>query len=243
MAMTCYNHVDYTISAINSLIRNTPDTDRYKFSFQLFDDCSTDATQSCVKKFDSVSYFRNERNKGLISLWNRAYEVNKDKDYLIIVNNDVLFGRNWAVNLIDEMIRLRCVVAGPVTNAPGHILDQRVQNFLKHYKNEDIQEHIDKTAELLKNKKGFTTEIINGFCMAFKLDVLHNLIPFKGIDGTFGGEDDFFKRCTCHPAVVPSSFVFHYKQVSVDRKNFKDQWSRKRGWMSGKITNIFKKRK
>ena len=39
-------------------------------------------------------------------------------------------------------------------------------------------------------------------------------------DPNFGLEKSFFKKTQCKPLIVPSSYVFHYKQVTVNRNDW-----------------------
>jgi len=49
----------------------------------------------------------------------------------------------------------------------------------------------------------------------------------------YGGEDEYFTRTHPKSMVVSSAYVFHYKQVTMEkvpegRSNFKHQWARKK---------------
>ena len=65
--------------------------------------------------------------------------------------------------------------------------------------------------------------------MAFNIKWLHTLDKplFQSPDPNFYGEDIFFEKYPCNPLIVTSSFVFLYKQISVDKKNWKIQHFRK----------------
>ena len=225
IAMTCFNKVDYTVNAINSLLSNTVNKKNYKYKFYLLDDCSTDDTFKRFQGRKDLKYYRQNKQKGVNHLWNWAFEITKKSDFIIIINNDVLFSKNWADKLINEMILHHAVSAGPITNAPGNRPKQNVRNYLDEYKISDANDNIEFTSSLLKNKTPFTYRTLNGFCMAFNtrwISTLEHPI-INSPDPNFAGEDLFFKKYPCSPLIVPSSFIFHYKQVSVSRNNFKNQ--------------------
>jgi len=53
--------------------------------------------------------------------------MNKDNDYLIILNNDLKFSKNWAKILLDNLISENAKAGGPVTNAPGQQIKQNIK--------------------------------------------------------------------------------------------------------------------
>lgn len=61
------------------------------YDLWLLDDDSSEDIESIYNKYQNLGlkFFKNKANSGLTSLWNKGFELNKDKDYLIIFNNDL----------------------------------------------------------------------------------------------------------------------------------------------------------
>ena len=229
IVMTCFNQIDYTINGMESLLSNTKDKNNIKYKYYLLDDCSTDNTYEKFHSRKDLIYYCGKKQKGVNNLWNVAFELTKKSDYVIITNNDVKFSENWSEKLINEMIKRKSVAAGPITNAPGNRKKQDVRFYLNNYSTSDKDNDINLTSNKLEKINAFHYRALNGFCMAFNvrwLDTLDKPI-INSPDPNFAGEDLLFKKYPCNPLIVPSSFIFHYKQVTVSRDNFKKQHYRK----------------
>ena len=225
IVVCAFNELEYTIESLNSLIDNTINNNDFSYKFSLYDDCSTDNTKDYIKSnFKQIFYHRENQNKGFNNLCNVAYKQNTDSDYLLILNNDLKFSKDWANHLLNEMIKEGALAAGPITNAPGHQPKQNIINFVNSYKLSDDQNEINEVAKSLIHKKSIRVSYLNGFCMAFNMNWLRSLDKpvFKYEDPNFGLETFFFKKNNPEPKplVVPSSFVFHYKQVTVKKNPF-----------------------
>jgi len=223
IVITCFNHSAYTRRAVESLCRATPDIDDYHFTFAVFDDFSTDDTADVVRSAGrgKVMYWCSEQNKGVTYLWNAAYRHFSTFDFIAIVNNDVIFTPSWCSRILDVMRRRKCVMAGPITNGPGHVPDQDVRHFIDNYEPSDNWEALLKLSEHLQHRKPFEVDRINGFCMVFDTSFLRRAQqerfgePFDPKNRNFGNEDEIQARFNLRPLVVPSSFVFHYKRVTI----------------------------
>jgi GT2 family glycosyltransferase len=228
IVITSYNHIDYTQRALESFYSTV--NEKIDYELWLLDDNSTDDIESIYNKYknNGLKFYKNSRNAGLTSLWNKGFELNKDKEYLVLCNNDVIFSNHWADNLIGSLRNERLFsVAVPVTNAPGHVPEQHVAKFVANYVPTDNQCEINLISERIKNKNRQKIIKGNGFCLAVKVSLLsRNLIkghPFNEKFPLFGGEDEFFARVKPKTMLVPGSFIFHYKHVSVDSGYFPDQ--------------------
>jgi glycosyltransferase involved in cell wall biosynthesis len=223
VVLTAFNHSRYTRRALESLCRSTPNTSRYRFEFAVFDDCSIDDTALVVNSFgrDRVAYWCSPQNSGVTYLWNEAYRQYAAVDYLSIVNNDVVFTPNWCVHILDALTQCGCALGGPVTNGPGHVSRQDVRNFIPGYEPSDAWEDLLGVCKALSRRKPFSLDRINGFCMVFDLRLLIEAQenrpgePFDPANRNFGNEDEIQRRLKPRPVVVPRSFVFHYKRVSI----------------------------
>jgi len=144
IVITSYNHIDYTEKALESFYSTI--NEKIDYDLWLLDDNSTEDIERIYNKYKNhgLKFFKNKTTTGLTSLWNKGFELNKDKDYLIICNNDVIFSNHWAENLIYTLQKsLFFTVAVPITNAPGHIPDQHISNFVKNYITTDNQNEIN----------------------------------------------------------------------------------------------------
>ena len=214
-----HNNIDYTINTINSLFENTTNCSKYNYIFNIYDDCSTDNTENYFKSnFTNINYIRQNPNRGFNYLCNLAYSNNKSNDFLVLLNNDLKFSNNWLKIILDEMDTNNATAGGPITNAPGHQPKQNIRKFLKEYKINDANKNINEVSKKLKNKKSFTASFLNGFCMVYDINWLNTLSQpiFYYNDPNFGLEKKFFGKHSCDPLIIPSSFVFHYKQVTVN---------------------------
>lgn len=232
IVITSYNHIDYTDRALESFYATV--NTMIDHEVWLLDDHSSENVVSVYEKYRKfgLKLFKNRTNAGLTNLWNKGFELNRNKKYLILCNNDVIFSNHWADHLIGHLRRsFFYSVAVPVTNAPGHVPEQQVKNFLKSYVLSDDQMHVNLTAEQVKNLTPQEIKKGNGFCLAMKISLLsHHLIngfPFNEKFPLYGGEGEFFARVKPKTMLVPSSFIFHYKHVSVDSHNFPEQIFRK----------------
>jgi glycosyltransferase involved in cell wall biosynthesis len=223
VAITAFNQSRYTRRAIESLCRATPDTDRFRFEFAVLDDCSTDDTEAVVRSFreQGVDYWRSSRNSGVTHLWNAAYRQYSGNNYLAIVNNDVIFTPNWCSLILNAMRKRGCVMGGPLTNGPGHVQYQDVRNFVSDYTPNDDWDELLELSKRLRGLEPFELDRINGFCMVFDLSLLNESQknrsgePFDPMNRNFGNEDEIQERLRPKPIVVPESFVFHYKRVTI----------------------------
>ena len=228
IVITSYNHIDYTEKALESFYSTI--NEKIDHDLWLLDDNSSEDIESIYNRYKNLGlkFLKNKKNSGLTSLWNKGFELNKDKDYLIICNNDVVFSNHWADNLICALRNsLFFTVAVPITNAPGHVPGQHISNFVKNYIATDNQNEINLTSERMKEQTPKKITKGNGFCLAIKVSLLSrkliNGVPFNNKFPLYGGEDEFFSRVKPKTMIVPSSFIFHYKHVSVNSNYFPEQ--------------------
>lgn len=233
IVLTSYNHIDYTERALESFYSTV--NEKIDYELWLLDDNSTEDIESIYNKYKNagLKFFKNSNNNGLTSLWNKGFDLNKDKKYLILCNNDIIFSNHWADNLICSLSSANSFsMAVPVTNAPGHVPAQHIANFIKNYIPTDDQNEINLISEKMKSQNPQRISKGNGFCLAFKVPLLsHNLVkgyPFNENFPLYGGEDEFFARVKPKTMLVPSSFIFHYKHVSVESDYFPDQEFRRK---------------
>ena len=236
--ITSYNELKYTKNAIPSMLKtieyykNKTGNDVISY---VMDDCSTDGTFDYINDQTELTCFQNKTNKGLTSLWNKAYQLAKNSDcnYLVISNNDVKFSEDSLFFLIGAVTNNINNMAGAFSNSPGHVQKQHIKNIVKDYNPEDSEKNIDFISNLIE-KKNLGIQKLNGFCMSFNMNFLKNnefnkdnIFNTNSKYKIFDSEEEFIKRVNPKCVVAPT-FVFHYKQVSVNkyRNNYKKQWYR-----------------
>ena len=165
---------------------------------------------------------RYDRNAGLSRSWNAGLRVCRDMGlpYAVCGNSDLVFPDGW-FEPIEEALATHHF-AGPVTNAPGHARHQAVGRYLSGYELSDDPSDIDDVAKHLRaaGHPIQTRTHLNGFCFAGRTESFCRLWFNESIP-LAGNEDDFFNRAGnegMNAAVVPTSFVFHYRSVSRGEK-------------------------
>lgn len=176
-------------------------------------------------EFPTFRFHRFAKNGGLTRSWNEGLRWARkyDQKYAVAANSDVLFTPGWFEPLawaLDHGADL----AGPMTNAPGHQPKQQVARHLPDYKITDDPTYLADVAARLaaKNPEVMTALRVNGFCMAAKtatwwanahtpdtvFDPKHKMT--KNEDELQGR----WKKRGLVSAMVPASFVFHYRGVT-----------------------------
>lgn len=148
-----HNNIDYTINTIKSLLKTTKNCSKFNYTFNLYDDFSTDNTENYFKSnYNNITYIKQNVNKGFNYQCNLAYSNNKSSDFLVLLNNDLKFSNNWLKTLLDEMIRHNAKVSGPITNSPGHQRRQNIRNFVEKYQIDDDDIAINNISKKYKIK-------------------------------------------------------------------------------------------
>lgn len=220
--ITSWNHLHYTLQCLETLRDCTPDTGRYHFDFVVVDDCSTEpGVVEGLSVIEGVRLIANETNRGITYCWNLGFREYKDThDIIIFSNNDVKFSPGWAVNLCDCLLDNDLDMVGPVTNTPGFVRRQDIRNYLRGYLSGDDQEGINRTAALMADRSWKRAKRINGFCMCMRMEFLRkNVLPggdvFDPANVIFKSDREIQVRTRPRTGVCLSSFIFHYKQISV----------------------------
>ena len=218
-----YCHFGYCLRAVKSLFACTDgEVEAY-----LIDDASPEWLKQDWSKWptDKMQFQHFSKNGGLTRSWNCGLRMARERgaEFVCAANSDIIFSPGWFDNISWALTR-GVDLAGPVTNAPGHRPKQRVTNFLKDYKVTDDASYLAKVAARLRGScsKSFLEAGINGFCMVAKtstwwsgaFDANNVFNPkFK----LTGNEDELQRRWRKQRktlAIVPGSFVFHYRGVS-----------------------------
>lgn len=212
---------DYAKAACESLVATTPGAVPL-----VVDDGSKEwGSLSRAEWPAACKYHHFGKNDGLTRSWNLGLRHARDNgfEYATCANSDVLFTPGWfeatawaLANGVD--------LAGPLTNAPGHQPKQQVSRHLPDFKLSDDAAYLAQVADRLarKNRELFTPLRVNGFCMTARTETW-----WRGahdgqsvFDPKFKmtkNEDELqgrWKRLGLVSALVPASFVFHYRGVT-----------------------------
>jgi len=191
-------------------------------------------------------------NGGLTRSWNEGLRAARllNFEFACCTNSDVLFTRGWTTSLVHWLDKGYALV-GPVSNAPGITAEgrQEVDKYLLGYHLNDSPEYLDGIAEILY-KRHFNNVVlssVNGFCMMAKtvvwwqnaFDKEHVFKPSnpwnsKGRPNPTPlmtlNEDELqgrWHKAGLKTAVVPGSFVFHYRAATRGERYKRGKWFRK----------------
>ena len=246
LAVTTYNHLDTTISLIQSISANDDD-----FDVVFFDDCSEDETVHFLQA-RGFDVYRHRRGVGTTALWNSAFAYARRRRYDIIVisNNDVLIPTGALQQLVETLRSSKIGAAVPLTSTRGagfnpaqaigsftfsngttpfHFADLDFANNPVNYNS--VQQTILKLRPKPKQKS--PRKKFAGFFFALKVDdrVCHSdgslIDPRLRI---FGQEIDLggrlYKLYGKAAQIVPTAFVYHYKSVTVSESGYRvGKWS------------------
>ncbi len=149
-------------------------------------------------------------------------------DYIVCGNSDILFTPNWSDGLIDALETNDLV--GPITNAPGRIFSQNVLRFVKHYKLTDDPNYLSDLSLFLRTKywgRHMPITFVNGFFLMAKKETwlggsfsdTHTFDPAEVMnDGAYELQKRWRRTIYRKIAMVPSSFIWHYRSVSRGQK-------------------------
>jgi glycosyltransferase involved in cell wall biosynthesis len=218
-----YGHLGFARAALHSLATHTKD-----FKAILVDDASPEwATESWSSwPLEHLHRHRFPKQGGLTRSWNYGLAWARDSgaEFTVVTNSDVLFTPGWFDSLAWALGH-GADLAGPLTNAPGHKPKQQIKSFFADYKVTDDREYLARIAARCHTKlgnKAFIKASINGFCMAARTatwwaNAFNPTSVFNPKFKTVGNEDELQKRWAKRGkvlAIVPGSFVFHYRGVS-----------------------------
>lgn len=188
---------------------------------------------------------------GLTRSWNRGLRLAKEMkaDYVAVSNNDVIFTQGWQHGLIHAIHRGYALI-GPVSNAPGLTAEglADIGRYKPDYKLDDDQGYLDAVAGELsvRFKDRIISAPVNGFFQfasmsrwyAGRFDSVNYYRPRNDIMPSgrrnktplmTGNEDELqyrWKKLGLKTAVVPSSFIFHYRSVARGPKYQRGLWYR-----------------
>lgn len=189
----------------------------------IIDDCSTDDTLEMCKGYNILT---KPQNMGLTHSWNMAYKYFKENNYDIffLSNNDVLIPKGTLSNMIRILEKTDCVLVplstkhGVATEQcqyleiyyPDFVLDL---NNPENYKS--VQERLNSFEQKIHQVSSF-----NGYFMGFNKSIeqaeFSKDVLFNPTNRNVHQEGDLRTRLRLPFMVSLNSFVFHYKNITLD---------------------------
>jgi len=239
-AVTTYNQLEYTKLCVNSITN----LDEVLFDLVIFDDYSTDGTIKWCED-NNITCFTKQEGKGLTDSWNEAYTMfkdNKEYEYLIIANNDIIVPKGALTELLSIASRWPFSVVVPLSAAYGAGHNARFQGIENVYQGVDtelvnnpnnfqfVQDHILNGKKQMKDGNNLFVldpirmKMFNGFFFL----MTRKVIDYEYDDGTlfdstkplYKAEDEFnwakLIPNNDFAAVCKTSFIYHFKGKSTD---------------------------
>lgn len=223
-----YSHFDFAHRAVLSFLRTTPESVAI-----LVDDGSPDwpghGELASWAPADRFLHYRFEKNdKNLTRSWNHGLVIARQVGaaYTVLTNSDVQFIEGWWPSLQFALDKRGVDLAGPLTNAPGHRRRQDWANYLHKPSKTDSPDQLVRSMQRVRkavgNKAVWPVRGVNGFCLAAKTATWWTKPHGEDtpLDPAFKmekNEDKLaarWRKLGRKIAIVPGSFVFHYRGVS-----------------------------
>jgi hypothetical protein len=227
LAITSYNQISYTRRCFETL-------SNFDGQIVCFDDASEEPVADLCEEF-GVTFVGRDCGKGLTYSWNQAYLMflERDFDYLIISNNDVLFPRGSLAALVQTLEQFPYV--GIMTRSLEPWRFAKAQAVERHY---DIPVDLanDPTSyelvQQLVQKKPLPpceVEMVYGFCFGVNRKIAsYEYSPncmFNPELINIGQETELSKRIP-EKMLCRAAFAYHYKSASFGKMT--EELSRRR---------------
>jgi len=221
--MPVFNQLEYTVQAINSVIKNTQGI---PYELIVINNGSTDGTTDYLNglknKLNNIKVFHFADNKGFASATNMGLGMAKVTGFYLLLNNDVIVTPNWLTRLIKcyeeapEKLNIKKIgFVGPSSNIVAGLqkadMPQYYLNNLDQIGDQYFQENFERWAEV-----GF----LSGLCLLIKKEVIDE-IGLLDTDFDPGGYDDndiiLRGRMEGYKAVLAGDvFIHHFGHKTLD---------------------------
>jgi glycosyltransferase involved in cell wall biosynthesis len=198
IVMPTYNHIYYTMQAVESLYKNT----KSEFALIVIDDKSTDDTHEFFRQFGkgkkNLLYHQNKENAGVHVSWNEGLRIALalPADYIAMVNNDILFTEGWDVPLIEALLSNEYSLVSPM---------QTTGADLPH----------DYPTGNGRIKNGGSLDIL-GCCFMFKRKLVEEIGLFPEAMKYYFGDNwiEFHAKKRGKVDCIKESYIHHYFSIS-----------------------------
>lgn len=222
VGMTSYNLLDYSKTTLESIDRYVDD---YNFHLVVIDDCST--SEPCDEYFSnfkpknkrvlSWNYERLPKNMGAPTSWNKVLDwgSKNNSDITLVLNNDIIPGKNWLSNLINFMEKDDEIGVGS-----SHVLNETIygeapNNVTKSY---NMGKWFEYTENFCKQNSNKVDEGLHGCCIALtkecidivgKFDTIYERTSYEDCDYVVRAQRLGFK------VLIPyTSLLYHYGGIT-----------------------------
>tara|TARA_R110000824_G_scaffold246785_2_gene435948 strand:+ start:218 stop:997 length:780 start_codon:yes stop_codon:yes gene_type:complete len=250
LVITTYNESHYTKLCFDSLKKLDDD-----FDVLVVDDCSTDDTVKLCNEYDHRVITKDE-GLGLTDSWNKGYceFKNRNYDYLIIANNDILIPQGAINELVESFKQWPYSLIAPTstTRGVGHNAQfQSVELFYNglapdcddpNFYQETQDRMLDIKKQIIKDNNLYVLDtarmkMFNGFFFMMNRNIInyeHTDTELFKPEFIMTKNEDIFNWDNLipnndFPAVCKTSFIFHYKGVTTkgDLRN-NEKWKETR---------------
>lgn len=206
-----YNRVEVLEKCLTHILDQTLDKNQYEVI--IVDDCSKDATNAfgveAEKKFENVSYIRNQTNKGLASTRNVGVRIAKG-DIFVFLDNDLLVSKDYLEShkkMYEKNIHPQYAV---VSNITYHPKDLAKTNFGSHIQSRAIGYRRPQNNEIIDLNDLPSNYFAGGGSSCRKEDAYSIGLFEEGLK-KYGSEDELFgfrlkkkgvKICFCDDAKI-----------------------------------------
>ena len=214
-----YNGLDHLKRLMPPLRANTP----AGVSILLIDDCSPDEAivpflQAQAEHDPRIKLLGNPQNYGFVKTVNRAFELCKDQDYVILLNTDTEVPPQWVERLLAPFAKNPGVASiTPFSNGATIFSlpladDRNNREFVKVFPLDEIDREIRKYSLPPEMR---TAPCGVGFCMAMKNELIRQFGGFdeESFGKGFGEEVDWCRRMAekgFANVIAPNLFVSHF---------------------------------
>ena len=214
-----YNGLDHLKRLMPSLLSNTP----ADVSILLIDDCSPDEEimpflRAHAERDQRIKLLNNPDNYGFVKTVNRAFELCKDQDYVILLNTDTEVPPQWVERMLAPFEKETDIASvTPFSNGATIFSlpltdDRNNREFIKVFQLDEVDREIRKYSLPPESR---TAPCGVGFCMAMKNELIRQ---FGGFDGEsfgkgFGEEVDWCRRMAekgFRNVIAPNLFISHF---------------------------------
>ena len=250
LVITTYNESHYTKLCFDSLKKLDDDVD-----VLVIDDYSTDDTVKLCEEY-GYEVITKDEGLGLTDSWNKGYYEfkNRNYDYLIIANNDILIPKGAINELVESFNQWPYSLIAPTstTRGVGHNAQfQSIELFYNglspdcddpNFYQETQDRMLDMKKQLIKDNNLYILDtarmkMFNGFFFMMNRNIInyeHTDTELFKPEFIMTKNEDIFNWDNLIPnndfsAVCKTSFIFHYKGVTTkgDLRN-NDKWKETR---------------
>lgn len=256
--ITTYNQLEYTKLFYDSLQK----TSDIEYDLIVVDDFSNDGTiQWCKEK--NITIIEKKKPHGLTHSWNLIYDHfknNKQYEYLVIANNDILVPHGALSEMVNVFERYPASVVVPLSTKKGvgHNPIQAIGDHFQGTKEESenpnnyqaIQDMLIQYKDVLRSKKDlflldpFRMKHFNGFFFMLNRNVIQYENPegwlFDPVNLMYKNEDTFNWKVLLpkddNPWLCKTAFIYHWKGVSTGKafKNLTHEKANNIEWINNR---------